>query len=227
MRILVVEDELPMRMALTEALRSEGYHVTTASNGEEALETAFSTNFAMILLDVMMPKINGLSVCKELRKRGNKTPVLMLTARAGVEDCVAALDSGADDYLVKPFSLRELLARVRVHTRKVSQPPVPDTITIGEATINFKKQLCKINSETIGLSTKECGILRLLAELQGGVVTRDEFLDRVWGYHSSPTTRTVDNFIKELRKKLGETGKNHILTVRGQGYRLKIASKPL
>ena len=120
-----------------------------------------------------------------------------------------------------------VLARVRVHTRKVSQPPVPDTITIGEATINFKKQLCKINSETIGLSTKECGILRLLAELQGGVVTRDEFLDRVWGYHSSPTTRTVDNFIKELRKKLGETGKNHILTVRGQGYRLKIASKPL
>jgi len=227
MRILVVEDELSMRMALTEALRSENYHVTTASDGEEALEIALASDFAMILLDIMMPKINGLSVCKELRKRGKKTPVLMLTARARVEDCVAGLDSGADDYLIKPFSLRELLARVRVHTRKTSQPPVADTIIIGEVTIDFHRQLCEINNETIGLNTKECGILRLLAERQGGVVTRDEFLDQVWGYHASPTTRTVDNFIKELRKKLGKTGKSHLITVRGRGYRLKIASKPL
>lgn len=225
MRILVVDDELPMRTALTESLRAEGYHVTSAKDGEQALELAFAAEYSLILLDVMMPKIDGLTVCRELRKRGNITPVLMLTARARVEDCVAGLDSGADDYLVKPFSLRELLARVRVHARKAERAQVPDPLNIGLATVYLKKQRCEINGECLPLNTKECGILQLLAEHRGEAVSREQFLDQVWGYHASPTERTVDNFITELRRKIGDSDRNHLQTVRGQGYRLILGTK--
>ena len=224
MRILVVDDELAMRVALTEALQSEGYRVTSAQDGEQALEMACCQAYDLVLLDIMMPKIDGLSVCRELRKRGRRMPILMLTARARVEDCVAGLDSGADDYLIKPFSLNELLARVRAQLRKSTRQHTLNILQIGKAEVNLKQQTCCIGGHSIELNAKECGILRLLSQQAGAVVTREQFLDTVWGYHATPTARTVDNFITNLRRKLGENAKapQHLITVRGIGYRLHV-----
>lgn len=219
MRILVIDDEVAMRVALVESLRSEGYQVDGAEDGEVGLEKAFSSEFDLILLDVMMPKIDGFAACSEMRKRGLKTPVLMLTARGMVDDRVKGLDSGADDYLVKPFSLKELLARVRALTRRKEREDVPEEALIGEAEINLKERTCFVNDETHDLNAKECGILELLLACRGEVVSRDRFLDEVWGYNANPSTRTVDNFISELRKKLGPSGEE-LKTARGEGYRL-------
>lgn len=220
MRILVVDDELAMRVALVESLRAEGYQVSGAEDGEDGLEQAFASEFDLILLDVMMPRIDGFAACAEMRKRGLKTPVLMLTARGMVDDRVKGLDSGADDYLVKPFSLKELLARVRALTRRTERDDIPETALIGDAKIDLKERSCLVEGQSFELNTKECGILELLLVSRGEVVSRDRFLDEVWGYHANPTSRTVDNFIVELRKKLGKKGGSEIKTVRGKGYRL-------
>lgn len=221
MRILVVDDELPMRVALSECLQSEGYRVRAASDGEEALEVVFSEEFDLILLDVMMPQIDGFAACAEMRKRGVKVPVLMLTARGMVDDRVKGLDSGADDYLVKPFSLKELLARVRALLRRKERAEVPTKLKLKSVEIDLQGRTLLVEGEVRELNAKEVGILKLLLEFQGEVVTRDRFLDEVWGYHANPTSRTVDNFIAELRKKLGKDG-TMLKTVRGEGYRLDI-----
>ena len=220
MRILVVDDEVAMRVALVESLRSEGYQVVSANDGEEAIETALSQEFDLVLLDVMMPKIDGYSACAEMRKRGLKIPVLMLTARGMVDDRVKGLDSGADDYLVKPFSLKELLARVRALTRRKEREDVPEQARVGEAEVNLKSRTCVVGDEQHELNAKECGILELLLSCRGETVSRDRFLDEVWGYNANPTSRTVDNFIAELRKKIGPEGAASLKTVRGEGYRL-------
>lgn len=220
MRILVVDDEIAMRVALVESLRSEGYQVEGAEDGEEGLEKAFASEFDLILLDVMMPRIDGFTACAEMRKRGLKTPVLILTARGMVDDRVKGLDSGADDYLVKPFSLKELLARVRALTRRKERDDIPEGATIGDAIINLKDRTCVVEEQELDLNSKECGILELLLVSRGEVVSRDQFLDEVWEYHANPTSRTVDNFIAELRKKLGKKGAAKLKTVRGEGYRL-------
>jgi DNA-binding response OmpR family regulator len=219
MRILVVDDELPMRVALVECLQSEGYRVRAAGDGEEALEVVFAEEFDLILLDVMMPKIDGFAACAEMRKRGVKVPVLMLTARGMVDDRVKGLDCGADDYLVKPFSLKELLARVRALLRRQERAEVPEKLSLGGTEINLRERTVTVDDGVIELNAKEVGILTLLLEFRGQVVTRDRFLDEVWGYHANPTSRTVDNFIAELRKKLGKSG-SALKTVRGEGYRL-------
>jgi len=222
MRVLVVDDELPMRLALVETLKSEGYRVSSAGDGEAALEMAFASDYDLILLDVMMPKIDGFAACAELRKRGCKAPVLMLTARGMVDDRVQGLDCGADDYLVKPFSLKELLARVRALLRRKERGEIPQKVTIGSAEVDFRNRTCLLNGEKQELNAKECGMLQLLLKCRGEVVSRDRFLDEVWEYHANPTVRTVDNYIAELRKKLGETGPQPrlLLTVRGEGYQL-------
>ena len=220
MRVLVVDDELPMRLALVEALQSESYKVDSASDGEEALEKIFAREFDLVLLDVMMPKIDGFTVCAEMRKRGVETPVLMLTAKGMVDDRVRGLDSGADDYLVKPFSLKELLARVRAQLRRKERAEVPEVIELGDAEVNFTTRKCSVGEVEHELTTKELGILQLLWEYRGEVVSRDRFLDEVWDYHASPTARTVDNFILELRKKLGPVAARNLRTVRGKGYQL-------
>lgn len=220
MRILVVDDEVAMRVALVETLRAEGYRVEGAGDGEEALEKAFACRFDLILLDVMMPELDGFAVCAEMRKRGLKMPVLMLTARGMVDDRVKGLDSGADDYLVKPFSLKELLARVRALTRRFEREEVPGETEIAGVKIDFKARWVVVEGDQIPLNAKESGILELLVAAQGKVVSRDDFLDQVWGYHASPSDRTVDNFIVGLRKKLGPAG-CLIKTVRGEGYRLE------
>lgn len=225
MRILVVEDELPMRAALADTLASEGYRVRCASDGEAGLEVACAEPFDLVLLDVMMPKLDGFAVCRALRKRGKLMPVLMLTAKGMVDDRVEGLDCGADDYLVKPFSLRELLARVRALLRRHErQHAVPESLRIGLASIDFATGTLTRDGKTTALPAKELGMLRLLVARKGQTVSREEFLDIVWGYHAYPSTRTVDNFISALRARIEEepSAPVHLLTTRGEGYRLVV-----
>ena len=223
MRILIIEDEYPMRAALVETLSAEGYLVRSAENGVDGLELACTESFDLILLDIMMPQLDGYEVCRTLRQRGKEMPVLMLTAKGQVDDRVQGLDCGADDYLVKPFSLRELLARVRALMRRHERGDnIPEQVTIGAAEIDFKKQNLTRGGEVVDLSAKEVGILRLLLKHAGETVTRESFLDVVWGYHAYPSQRTVDNFIAGLRGKIeAEPARPvYLLTVRGEGYRL-------
>jgi DNA-binding response OmpR family regulator len=212
-----------MRTALVETLAAEDYRVRSAADGVAGLELACTEPFDLILLDVMMPGLDGFAVCRELRKRGRDVPVLMLTAKGLVDDRVEGLDCGADDYLVKPFSLKELLARVRaLLRRRERQDTVPESLSLGEAVLDFQKQAVLRGGATLPLSDKEAGILRLLIAHRGETVSRERFLDVVWGYHAYPSTRTVDNFISTLRAKLEADPANprHLLTVRGTGYRL-------
>jgi DNA-binding response OmpR family regulator len=223
MRLLVIEDEAPMRTALVETLKSEGYRVMSAADGTSGLELACTEPFDLALLDVMMPGLDGFALCRELRKRGRTMPVLMLTAKGQVDDRVEGLDSGADDYLVKPFSLRELLARVRaLLRRKEREEAIGSGFTVGPSSIDFTKRILKRGGTEYPLSEKEAGMLRLLASHAGDTVSREKFLDVVWGYNAYPSTRTVDNFIAALRTKLEEdpSRPKHLVTVRGAGYRL-------
>ncbi len=223
-RVLVVEDEQPMRMALEDALRLEGYRVLTAADGDTGLALAVSERPDLILLDVMLPGLDGLALCAELRRLSLEVPVLMLTARAQVEDRVAGLDTGADDYLVKPFSTDELLARVRALIRRARQRAErPDTIVLGEVVIDLVKQTARRGSTPLGLTAREYKMLRLLAEARGAPVTRERFLDVVWGYTAFPTTRTVDTHIAALRAKIEDDPEKPrwLTTVYGVGYRLE------
>ncbi len=223
MRLLVIEDELPMRIALVEMLKAEDYRVMSAADGIAGLELACTETFDLVLLDVMMPGLDGFAVCKELRRRGRDVPVLMLTAKGRVDDRVEGLDCGADDYLVKPFSLRELLARVRALTRRKQRDVVSDNeLILGSIVVDFTNRTLRRGEQTMDLSEKELGMLRLLAAHRGETVSRDTFLDVVWCYHSYPTARTVDNFISSLRAKIEDdpAQPQHLLTVRGVGYRL-------
>ena len=224
MRLLIIEDELPMRTALCETLAADGYKVRSAADGETGLERALSEEHDLILLDVMMPKLDGYALCRELRHRGRKTPVLMLTAKGMVDDRVDGLDAGADDYLVKPFAMRELLARVRALLRRAErESSAPETLKLGDAVIDFVKQSARRAGIDLELSQREFAMLRLLASRPGEAISRETFLDEVWEYNAWPTPRTVDNFIATLRVKL-EPDAEHprfIETVRGTGYRLR------
>jgi DNA-binding response OmpR family regulator len=224
MRILVIEDELPMRTALVETLKAEGYRVLSAGDGERGLELACTGSFDLILLDVIMPHLDGFAICREIRKRGRDCRVLMLTAKGTVDDRVNGLDSGADDYLVKPFSLRELLARVRALLRRREQDArIPEIFTLGAARIDLPRRTLTRDGKSRALSEKETGMLRLLLAAKGAAVTREQFLDAVWGYHAYPSTRTVDNFIANLRTAIEPVpaAPQHLLSVRGTGYRLE------
>ncbi|MCL4147768.1 UNVERIFIED_CONTAM: hypothetical protein GTU68_006655 [Idotea baltica] len=173
----------------------------------------------------MMPRLSGYEVCKHLRRIGTTTPVLMLTAKGLVDDRVTGLDSGADDYLVKPFSLRELLARIRALLRRFDHSePLPETIQLGIATIDLPKRTITRSDEVYPLGEKEVGMLRLLIRAKGEPIDREKFLDAVWSDRAYPSTRTVDNFILALRKKIEADPANpqHILTLRGRGYRLQV-----
>jgi len=224
-RILIVEDEAPMRTALTDTLRDEGYRVLTADEGPAGLARAAEEKPDLVLLDIMMPRLDGFAVCRELRRLGLRMPVLMLTAKGQTDDKVTGLDAGADDYLVKPFNRRELLARVRALLRRTADNRlVPDKINFGQVTIDFPRGECRVSGRELKLTPKELAILRLLAERPGEVVTREEFLDRVWGYGSYPVTRTVDNHIARLRAKLepNPAAPRHLLTASRAGYKLEM-----
>ena len=222
-RLLIIEDELPMRTALKDCLEAEGYRVLTAVEGESGLDRALKEKPDLVLLDIMLPKLDGFAVCAELRRLANPVPVLMLTAKGQVEDRVTGLDAGADDYLVKPFSTDELLARVRALLRRTRKHGrAPTTLKFGDVEIDLLKQTAVRGRKKLHLTTKEFAMLRLMAGLQGEPVTRERFLDVVWGYTAFPTTRTVDNHIAGLRARL-ETdpeAPRWILTVHGVGYKL-------
>ena len=224
-RILIIEDETPMRTALRDVLEAEGYRVLDAADGEGGLARALEEKPDLILLDIMMPKLDGYEVCAELRRLANPVPVLMLTAKGQVEDRVTGLDAGADDYLVKPFSTEELLARVRALLRRVRrQARSARRLKLGEVEIDLARQTAVRRRREIHLTAKEFAMLRLMAEVPGEPVTRERFLDAVWGYAAFPTTRTVDNHIASLRAKLepDPDEPRWIKTVHGVGYKLEM-----
>lgn len=225
-RVLIIEDELPMRTALADCLEAEGYRVLTAADGEAGLERVRDEKPDLVLLDVMLPRLDGFALCAELRRLGSAVPVLMLTAKGQVEDRVSGLDAGADDYLVKPFSTQELLARVRAllrRTRKQSHPL--DTLALGKTRIDFVQQRAWKHNQPLHMTAKEFAMLRLMAECRGEAISRERFLDAVWGYTAFPTTRTVDNHIASLRAKIEDDPDRPrwIQTVHGVGYRLDFA----
>ena len=225
-RILIIEDELPMRTALKDCLEAEGHRVLTAAEGESGLKRALEEKPDLVLLDIMMPRLDGYAVCEELRRVENPAAILMLTAKGQVDDRVTGLDAGADDYLVKPFSTEELLARVRALLRRAKRRGRPAAeLSLGDARIDLAKQAAFRGRKPLHLTAKEFAMLRLLAESPGEPVSRERFLDVVWGYAAFPTTRTVDNHIASLRAKLERDPERPrwIKTVHGVGYKLEPA----
>ena len=226
-RLLIIEDEAHMRAALQKCLESEGYRVLTAADGESGLHAVLRELPDLVLLDVMMPRLDGFALCSELRHLANRTPVLMLTAKGRVEDRVHGLDAGADDYLTKPFSTEELLARIRALLRRVqSRAPSTRELILGAIRIDFVRRQAWRAGKPLHLTPKELAVLRLLADSAGEPVSRERFLDAVWGYGSFPTTRTVDTHIALLRVKIEPNPAKpaFIQTVHGAGYRLEIPS---
>jgi DNA-binding response OmpR family regulator len=228
-RLLIIEDEPAMRTALVETLRGLGYRTSSAATGPEGLERACTEEMDLILLDVMLPGLDGYALCRELRQRGRRTPVLMLTAKGMVDDRVEGLDAGADDYLVKPFSMKELIARVRALLRRAANDAAgPASLTLGDFVFDFKTMTCRRRGtgEAVPLNAREMRIMRLLAERRGEPVSRETFLDVIWDYNAWPTTRSVDNYIAALRARIepDPDSPRWILTVRGTGYRLAPAT---
>lgn len=221
-RLLVIEDEPGLVLTLTDRLASEGYEVEAAPDGEEGLARAVSDRFDLILLDVMLPCMNGFDLCRDLRRRGVAVPVLMLTARGQVTDKVVGLKLGADDYLTKPFRMIELLARIEALLRRTPTSRLaPDVYRFGNVHIDFRRAKVESGSAPVELSAKEFQLLRYFVEHPGVVLSREELLNNVWDYAAMPTTRTVDVHVSWLRKKLEPDPRRprHILTVHGLGYK--------
>ena len=222
-RILIIEDEPDLLRGLEMNLTAEGFEVSTASRGDTGVEKALRERPELILLDIMLPGMNGLDVCRELRRKGFDAPIIMLTAKAEEVDRVVGLEIGADDYVTKPFGIRELLARIRVRLRR-HIPVVAESdakLRFGIVTVDFDTHEAHRAGERVELTAKELEVLRLLAKHRGQIVTRDRLLEEVWGYETYPTTRTVDNHILRLRQKLEEDPSNprHILSIYGEGYK--------
>lgn len=226
-KILVVDDEQNMRTGLKDNLEFEGFDVEIANDGEQGLKKILDNSYNLIILDVMMPKKSGFDVCKEVRKAGITTPIILLTAKGEEIDKVVGLEIGADDYITKPFSLRELLARVKAILRRGENLIMNDSareIKIGKLGINFNGYKATFQNKEVQMSHKEFEILHYLWKHRNSTVSRDDLLTEIWGYDENPATRTVDNFILKLRQKV-ETDPNHpqvILTVHGIGYKLII-----
>jgi DNA-binding response OmpR family regulator len=222
-RILVIEDEPQMLLGLRDNLELEGYDVQTATDGEEGLTKAAAFVPDLVILDVMLPRKNGFDVLRELRARAIATPIVMLTARSAETDKVLGLELGADDYVTKPFSITELLARVRAVLRRAGggQKPVTDIAHIGEIEVDFKLHQARRGKARIDFTAREFDLLRYFVQHTGQVVTREQILNEVWGYEEFPTTRTIDNFVAKLRQKIERAphAPEHILTIHGSGYK--------
>jgi hypothetical protein len=223
--ILIIEDEPQIVMGLRDALEFEGFRVVSSGRGREGIALAKSESPDAIILDLMLPDMNGYSVCEELRRADGLVPIVMLTARSQETDKIRGLDAGADDYITKPFGVNELIARMRAIFRRAARAPgAPESLEVGEARINLSAHSLTIRGEVSELSFYEVELLRLLAERSGQPVSRDEILSRIWGLDAAPTNRTVDNFIVKLRKKVEPQPERpkHILTVYGFGYKLAL-----
>ena len=224
-KILIVEDEPDMRTGLKDNLEFEGYEVNFAEDGETGLKNILEGDYDLVLLDVMLPKMSGFDVCKTVRKKGNNIPIILLTAKGEEIDKVLGLELGADDYVTKPFGLRELLARIKAILRRGEDKAKSNEnafVSIGRIEINFSTYNALEDGLAVQMSHKEFEILSYLWSNRNSTVSRDDLLNNVWGYDESPTTRTVDNFILKLRQKI-EKDPDHpkiILTVHGIGYKL-------
>ena len=222
--LLVVEDDDTMAVALCEGFRQEGYEVSLARDGESALTMARRESPALIVLDVMLPKLSGHDVCRKLRNDGSEVPIIMLTARSQEIDKILGLKLGADDYITKPFSFMELLARVEAVLRRASGTIGPAGVhQIGDVQVDVDANEVKRNGEKIDLSAREMRLLLYFIEHRGEVVARDVLLDAVWDYNDAPLTRTVDVHVSKLRKKLERDPHQpkHLMTVHGVGYKLR------
>ncbi len=222
--MLIVEDEPDIRELLVFHLEREGYHVTQCRNGAEALRMARSASPDLILLDLMLPEVDGLAVCRRLRQdpATQAVPIVMLTARGDEVDRVLGLELGADDYVVKPFSPRELVARIRAVLRRTHPAPGAAPVTVGRLTIDPAAHTVAVDGVAVSLTRREFDLLRALVEARGRVLSREFLLDHVWGYTAAAEieTRTVDVHVRRLRQKLGAEGQR-IGTVTGVGYRLE------
>jgi two-component system alkaline phosphatase synthesis response regulator PhoP len=221
-KILIIEDDPALLAGLSESLTSENYIVTKAEDGQKGFELASSADFDIILLDLILPLKDGFEVCRDLRGEGKNTPIIMLTSKNEEIDKVLGLEMGADDYMTKPFSLKELLARIKALLRR-AEPAKPDIeeYSFGNITMNLRKMEIEKKGAPLKLSATEYKILKYFIEHEGEVITRDKFLDDVWGYDAFPTTRTVDNYILSLRKKIEDNPAEpeHIVTVHTAGYK--------
>lgn len=224
-KVLIVEDDQAMAVALRDGFEYEGYAVQVARDGAAGLKLATEKELDLIILDVMLPKMSGFDVCKQLRSSGNSTPIIMLTARGQEIDKVVGLKIGADDYVTKPFSFMELMARVEALLRRSHRrAEVADEFHFGDITVNFKKFEVTKAGTLLEISPREFNILKYFIEHRGEVVTRDQLLDAVWGYGSFPLTRTVDMHIAKLRQKVEDTASDpkHIITVHRVGYKFVV-----
>jgi DNA-binding response OmpR family regulator len=223
MLVLIVEDDDRVAQFLHRGLREEGHTVDRCATGSEALRQGPSQPYDVVLLDWALPDMDGVSVLRRWREAGVTAPVIMLTARSGVDATVLALDAGADDYIEKPFSFEELLARMRAHARRREINGEGTTVTIGDATVDIRKRLVIRDGTEHELTTREFDLLDLFLKNRGDVLSRSTILDRVWGLSHDPTTNVVDVYVRYLRTKLdGENAQSSVIeTVRGRGYRLK------
>jgi DNA-binding response OmpR family regulator len=221
-KILIVEDQVDLANGIALNFKKEGFQVLKTGTGEEAIKLAIQESPDLIILDVMLPGISGLDVCRELRQKSIEIPIIMLTAKSDEIDRVVGLELGADDYMTKPFSLRELIARVHVRLRRQPAPKeLMPRYRFGRVEIDFEKFSATVGNQKVELTQREIEILRLMIRHRGEVLTRERLLDEVWGYQDYPTTRTVDTHMVKLRKKIEDDPANpqFIVSVYGGGYK--------
>jgi DNA-binding response OmpR family regulator len=223
MRVLIVEDERKISAYIKRGLEEQSYAVDVVYSGREALDWAEAAPYDLILLDILLPELDGLSVCRELRRRGNRTPILMLTARDAIDDRVVGLDAGADDYLVKPFALKELLARLRALTRRGSDVPKSPVLQFADLTLDTLTHRVRRSGKVIELAAKEYAVLECLMREPERVLTRTMIAEHVWNYDVFNQSNVVDVYIRNLRRKIDDNFPVKLFqTVRGTGYRLSL-----
>jgi DNA-binding response OmpR family regulator len=221
MRVLLVEDEPRAAEILAKGLREHAYAVDVAGDGDAAIEQAAATDYDAVILDVMLPRQNGLAVCRTIRESGSSVPILMVTARDAVDARIQGLDCGADDYLVKPFDFGELLARLRALIRRGAHPVLPEHIAIGALTLETRGRRVLVGTRELVLTAKEYALLEYLARRAGDVVSRADIAEHVWDEHHDPLSNVVDVYIQRLRRKIEDAGvEPPIRTRRGEGYQV-------
>jgi len=220
--ILIIEDDPATTIGLSDSLKEESFSITSASSGKMGYEKALTGEYDMIILDLMLPEKNGIEICKDLRKNNISTPILMLTGKKEEIDKILGLEIGADDYVTKPFSIREVIARVKAILRRPKEVKSDiDEYSFADVYLNFKGQEAKKGVNEIELSAMEFKVMKYFVQREGEVIERNKLLDEVWGYENYPSTRTIDNFILNLRKKIEDDHHNpkHLLTVHRAGYK--------